>query len=150
VSRRVRSLDETSSFCSSPRSSLSPGSVASRLTPTLMIFSSIRPCICLYCATLVWRLSACVAEVKEWMASRRPRLNASKIELIGALGAARGVKQCPAGPQLIGGAVVNPSATVRNLGVMMDSDTCPSRSMSTTSRPSATSTSGSCDLFAAH
>ena len=73
------------------------------------------------CATLVSRLSACVEEVKEWMASSRLRLNASKTELIW-LGAAWYVRLCPVGPQLIAGAEITPSVKVRDLGAMVDSD----------------------------
>ena len=73
------------------------------------------------CASLVSRLSACVEEVKEWMASSRLRLNASKTELIW-LGAARYVKLCPTDPQLIAGATITPSIKVRDLGVTVDSD----------------------------
>jgi hypothetical protein len=72
------------------------------------------------CALLVTRLSACVEEVKEWMASSRLRLNASKTEMIW-LGATRYVRLCPVGPQLIGGAEITPSVQVRDLGVMVDS-----------------------------
>jgi hypothetical protein len=69
----------------------------------------------------VSRLSACVEEVKDWMTSSRLRLNASKTELIW-LGAARYVKLCSAGPQLIAGTVITPLVKVRDLGVMVDSE----------------------------
>jgi hypothetical protein len=74
-----------------------------------------------HCQPLVSRLSACVDEVKAWMASHRLRLNNTKTELIW-LGAARYVNLCPLGPQLVAGALITPSVTVRDLGVMVDSD----------------------------
>ena len=55
------------------------------------------------------------------MASHRLRLNNTKTELIW-LGAARYVNLCPFGPQLVAGALITPSATVRDLGVMVDSN----------------------------
>jgi hypothetical protein len=73
------------------------------------------------CASLVLRLSACVQEVKEWMASSRLRLNSTKTELIW-LGAARYIRSSPVGPQLIAGVLITPSVKVRDLGVMVDSD----------------------------
>jgi len=67
------------------------------------------------------------------MASGRMQLIASRTKL-NWLDAARYVKQFPAGPQLIGGAAVTPSTTVRNLGVMVDLDLS-LQAMSTKSRP---------------
>jgi len=72
-------------------------------------------------STFLSRLLTSVEEVKEWLASSPLRLNASKTEL-SWIGAARYVKQCPAGPQQIGGVVINQSATVCNLGVMVNLD----------------------------
>jgi len=59
-----------------------------------------------------------VEVVKEGISSSRPRLNASKTELIW-LGGARYVKQCMSGLQLIVGAVI---MTVRNIDVLVNSD----------------------------
>ena len=73
------------------------------------------------CASLVSRLSACVEEVKDWMASSRLRLNSSKTELIW-LGANYYINRCPAGALLIAGVSIIPSTKVRDLGAMLDSD----------------------------
>ena len=57
------------------------------------------------CAPLISRLSTCVAEIMEWMASSRLRLNSTKTELIW-LGASRCVQRCPPGQQLIAGSMI--------------------------------------------
>jgi hypothetical protein len=73
------------------------------------------------CESLVTRLSACVEAVAAWMASSRLRLNPTKTELIW-LGASRYVRQCPAGPHLVAGALIRPTTQVRDLGVNVDSE----------------------------
>jgi hypothetical protein len=73
------------------------------------------------CASLITRLSACVDDVKQWMASSRLRLNASKTELIW-LGAGRYVRECPMGPHIISGSAITPSVNVRDLGVVVDTE----------------------------
>jgi len=55
------------------------------------------------------------------MASSRLRLNPSKTELIW-LGASRYVQLCPTCPLLVAGALITPSAQVRDLGVTVDSE----------------------------
>ncbi len=55
------------------------------------------------------------------MASSRLRLNPTKTELIW-LGARRYVRQCPTAPQLVAGSLITPSAQVRDLGVVVDSE----------------------------
>jgi len=73
------------------------------------------------CASLVQRLSVCVEAINDWMASSRLRLNPTKTELIW-LGAPWYVRHSPMGPFTIAGALITPSAQVRDLGVMVDSD----------------------------
>ena len=71
------------------------------------------------CASLVPRMSACVAEINTWMASNRLKLNPSKNEVIW-LFSSRRLKHCPMDDLLIAGVTIRPSTYVRNLGVMID------------------------------
>ena len=72
-------------------------------------------------SSLVPRLSACVIEINEWMASNRLRLNPTKTELIWLVSARRLV-HCPYDPLEIAGVWITPTSCVRDLGVMVDSD----------------------------
>ena len=72
-------------------------------------------------SSLVTRMSACVADIKEWMASNRLRLNPSKTEIIW-LASARRLVHCPHGPLEIAGVQLMPQSHVRDLGVMVDSN----------------------------
>lgn len=70
---------------------------------------------------LVTRMSACVVEISDWMASNRLKLNPSKTELIW-LSSSRRSRHCPSGEQTIAGVRITPSLHVRNLGVMVDGE----------------------------
>ena len=67
------------------------------------------------------RMSACVVEISDWMASDRLKLNPSKTELIW-LSSSRRSRHCPSGEQTIAGVRITPSLHVRNLGVMVDGE----------------------------
>ena len=73
------------------------------------------------CASLIVRLSTCVGEISEWMASNRLCLNPMKTEIIW-LGSTRRIANCPVDPQDIAGAMIVPSKLIRDLGVMVDDD----------------------------
>ena len=73
------------------------------------------------CASLVVRMSNCVAEIDEWMGSNRLKLNPSKTELIW-LGSSRRLEHCPVGELNIAGVPIKPATHVRDLGVMIDND----------------------------
>ena len=73
------------------------------------------------CAFLIVRLSTCVGEISEWMASNRLCLNPTKTEIIW-LGSTRRIANCPVDPQDIAGAMIVPSKLIRDLGVMVDDD----------------------------
>ena len=67
------------------------------------------------------RLSTCVGEISEWMASNRLCLNPTKTEIIW-LGSTRRIANCPVDPQDIAGAMIVPFKLIRDLGVMVDDD----------------------------
>ena len=71
--------------------------------------------------SLVPRLSACVIESNEWMASNRLRLNPTKTELIW-LASARRLVHCSYESLEIAGVWIAPTSCVRDLGVMVDRD----------------------------
>ena len=65
------------------------------------------------------RFTSCFDSVQSWMNSNRLRLNASKTEFIW-LGSSRRLQRCSFDPLLIGGSIVHPAASVRDLGVILD------------------------------
>ena len=65
------------------------------------------------------RFTSCFDSVQSWMNSTRLRLNASKTEFIW-LGSSRRLPRCSFDPLLIGGSIVHPAASVRDLGVILD------------------------------
>ena len=73
------------------------------------------------CSSLVERMSTCIAEIKNWMASNRLKLNPSKTEVIW-LGSTYRLKHCPDEELQIAGTYIKPSTHVRNLGVMIDNN----------------------------
>ena len=73
------------------------------------------------CASLIVRLSTCVGEISEWMASNRLCLNPMKTEIIW-LESTRRIANCAVDPQDIAGAMIVPSKLIRDLGVMVDDD----------------------------
>jgi hypothetical protein len=73
------------------------------------------------CATLVPRMSACISEINDWMASNRLKLNPTKTEIIW-LGSARKLKYCSLDELSIAGVMLKPSTQVRDLGVQVDSN----------------------------
>lgn len=73
------------------------------------------------CPQLVQRLSGCIVEINEWMASNRLRLNPTKTELIW-LASPHRLIYCPKEPQDVAGVQITPSSKVRDLGVMIDED----------------------------
>ena len=73
------------------------------------------------CTSLVVRMSTCIVEINEWMASNRLKLNPTKTELIW-LGSPQRLKHCPVGELQIAGVGIKPTTHVRDLGVMIDND----------------------------
>jgi Reverse transcriptase (RNA-dependent DNA polymerase)/Endonuclease-reverse transcriptase len=72
-------------------------------------------------AELMARTADCVARVEVWMANNRLRLNPTKTEVIW-LGSTRRLTQCTADLLELSGASVQPSHSVRDLGVVVDRD----------------------------
>jgi hypothetical protein len=68
---------------------------------------------------LTARFLQCIDDVRLWMSCNRLKLNASKTEFIW-LGSSRRLSSCAFQPLLIGGNTINPSKTVRDLGVILD------------------------------
>ena len=66
------------------------------------------------------RLIHCIEIVGRWMSSNRLRLNPSKTEFIW-LGSTRRLARCTFDPITIGGEIIQPSQTVRDLGAYIDS-----------------------------
>ena len=73
------------------------------------------------CTSLVARMSTCIFEINEWMASNRLKLNPIKTEVIW-LGSPQRLKHCPVGELQIAGVGIKPTTHVRDLGVMIDND----------------------------
>ena len=73
------------------------------------------------CTSLVVRMSTCILEINEWMASNRLKLNPTKTEVIW-LGSPQRLKHCPVGELQIAGVGIKPTTHVRDLGVMIDND----------------------------
>jgi hypothetical protein len=73
------------------------------------------------CTSLVARMSTCIVEINEWMASNRLKLNPTKTEVIW-LGSPQRLKHCPVGELQIAGVGIKPTTHVRDLGVMIDND----------------------------
>ena len=72
------------------------------------------------CISLVVRMSTCIVEINEWMASSL-NLNPTKTELIW-LGSSQRLKHCPDGELQIAGVGIKPTTHVRDLGVLIDND----------------------------
>jgi hypothetical protein len=72
-------------------------------------------------AVAALRLSVCMDDVGEWMASNRLILNASKSEILW-YGTARRQHQVPDAVVRIGADFVAPSASMRDLGFYLDAD----------------------------
>jgi hypothetical protein len=68
----------------------------------------------------VTRLLACIAEVNRWMSSNRLKLNADKTEFIW-LGTRQQLSKISSQPLAVGGQNVTPVHSVRDLGVILDS-----------------------------
>ena len=68
---------------------------------------------------LLERLHACLDEVASWMDSNRLQLNANKTNFIWCHSARR---HCNVGSLIVNGSVISPSASVRDLGVIVDAD----------------------------
>ena len=69
---------------------------------------------------LTSRLIHCIEIVGRWMSSNRLRLNPSKTEFLW-LGSTRRLARCTFDPITIGGEIIQPSQTVRDLGAYIDS-----------------------------
>jgi len=130
---------------------------ASRLTSTMMIYDQGDLS---NCTTLLWRMSArgvCwlawntgIRSRNGWMASRRLQRfkDWTQLAWCGLVGLRETVS---AGWQLIGGAIINPSATVRNLGVMVPQGPCPARHVrQLLPHPAVATSSPLIDVDAAH
>jgi hypothetical protein len=66
-------------------------------------------------------LSSCSTAVADWMCSNRLQLNAGKTDVMWCASARR-VPDLPSSPVIIAGSDVTPVSTVRDLGVLVDSD----------------------------
>jgi hypothetical protein len=82
------------------------------------IYGSCRPGDC---SQLQSRVSGCIDEVAQWMRSNRLQLNADKTEVIWCTSDRRQY-QIPTVPFDVGSDVVNPVASVRDLGIYIDSE----------------------------
>ena len=71
-------------------------------------------------SSLVVRMVSCIEHVNAWMTSNRLRFNPSKTELIW-LGSSRRLHHCPADKVRISDADIQPTESVRDLGVLIDS-----------------------------
>jgi len=67
------------------------------------------------------RISICLDDVVTWMRSNRLQLNTSKTELLWCA-TARRQSQLPCTPLHVGPHLVNPTSTVRDLGIYIDTD----------------------------
>ena len=65
------------------------------------------------------RFTSCFDSVQSWMTCNRLRLNGSKTELIW-FGSSRRLPGCSFGPLVIGGSIVHPASSVRDLEVVLD------------------------------
>ena len=83
--------------------------------------TTLRPCCGQQLCNIGPRMSACVLEINEWMASNRLKLNPAKTEIIW-LGSARKLKHCPMDELSIAGVMLRPSTQVRDLGVQVDNN----------------------------
>jgi hypothetical protein len=72
-------------------------------------------------ALLQNRVSACIADVADWMRSNRLQLNAAKTEVIW-FASPRRQHQIPTDPLVVGSDTVAPVNSVRDLGIFLDSD----------------------------
>ena len=86
----------------------------------LQVYSHAPPALL---SDLSLRFSLCLEAVEEWMAlaSSRLKLNPSKTEIIW-LGSRFQLSHCPPGPVNLFNSDIIPSTTVRDLGVMIDSE----------------------------
>jgi hypothetical protein len=65
-------------------------------------------------------MSSCIDDIRRWMLSNRLRLNSSKTEVIW-LGSGKRLTGSSIEPLIISGSIVQPTQSVRNLGVIFDS-----------------------------
>jgi len=83
--------------------------------------------ICGFCppsaiSVLQEQMSACLAEVALWMRSNRLQLNTAKTEVLWCA-TSRRQHQIPQAPVQVGEDHITPAASVRDLGIYLDSDT---------------------------
>ena len=64
------------------------------------------------------RLNSCISEIDKWMASNRLKLNQEKSDILWCA-TKRRLRFLDHSPLLLGGAVINPSAGVKDLGVLI-------------------------------
>jgi len=67
------------------------------------------------------RISTCIDHVVEWMRLNRLQLNAAKTEIL-LSATSRRHHQLPQAPLRVGNDFLMPSAAVRDLGILLDSD----------------------------
>jgi len=73
--------------------------------------------------SMLLQLQSCITEVREWCTSRRLQLNDAKTELIWFGSRANLSKLASSDCSLlVGGEIIKPSTTVRDLGVLLDSE----------------------------
>ena len=73
------------------------------------------------CWELCEQMSACLEEVALWMRSNRLQLNTSKTEVLWCA-TSRRQDQIPTDPIRVGGDLISPVTSVRDLGIYLDSD----------------------------
>jgi len=67
------------------------------------------------------RLLSCIADIHTWMSSNRLKLNADKTEFIRLLGTRQQLLKVVATPLQVKDQLLQPTDTVRDLGVLIDS-----------------------------
>jgi len=73
-------------------------------------------------SVLLEQMSACLDDVALWMRSNRLQLNTAKTEVLWCA-TSRRQHQIPRAPVLVGEDFITPAASIRDLGIYLDSDT---------------------------
>ena len=83
------------------------------------LYVSFNPSVTGAAQEAIGRLENCISELQTWMNSNKLKLNSDKTEFFIA-GSYHGLRQLPSLQIKVGQHSINPSATVRNLGVFFD------------------------------
>ena len=84
------------------------------------MYISCNPKIPGACQSALTKLELCIIELSNWMTSYKLKLNHSKTEFFIA-GTAQGLNKLPSIELKVGNNIIKPSASVRNLGIVLDS-----------------------------